>query len=33
VITGEFLMLKPVQVTSRDHKRVLDVEAGTGDVT
>jgi len=33
VITGEFLTLKPVQVMSRDHRWVLDVEASTGDVT
>jgi len=33
VITGEFLTLKPVQVTSRDHRWVLDVEDSTGDLT
>ena len=33
VITDEFLMLKPVQVTARDHMWVLDVEASTGDGT
>ena len=32
MITGELSQLNPVQVTSRDHRRVIEVESSTGDV-